>query len=131
MHAALATHRRGLEEQVHHHGLAAADLAVDVKPFDRRLTLLVAAEEPAERGRLARQAMHREALFEPGQSRCERRLRRVAREHTVSNEGRVLVADGSWHVWEGWLSECFGEVAIDSPKIIPEPEALAAFPSSL
>ena len=31
MRAALAHHRAGLEEQVHQHGLAAADLAVDVE----------------------------------------------------------------------------------------------------
>ena len=39
MHAALALHRAGREEQVHQHGLAAADLAVDVKPFQRRAGL--------------------------------------------------------------------------------------------
>ena len=33
--AALADHRVRLEEQIHHHGLAAADVAVDVKAFHR------------------------------------------------------------------------------------------------
>ena len=49
MHAPLAPDRRGLEEQVHQHGLAAADLAVDVESLDRLLLALAGAEQPAER----------------------------------------------------------------------------------
>ena len=48
MGAALANHRTRFEEQVHHHGLAAADVAVDVEALDR-LVLLAAAEQPAQR----------------------------------------------------------------------------------
>ncbi len=37
MRAALAHDRARLEEQIHQHGLAASDIAVDVKALDRRL----------------------------------------------------------------------------------------------
>ena len=53
MRAALVTDRARLEEQIHQHGLAAADLAVDVKPLDL-VRLLAVAEQPAEQSALAR-----------------------------------------------------------------------------
>ncbi len=49
MNAPLALDRRGLEEEVHQHGLAAADLAVNVESLDRLLLALAGAEQPAER----------------------------------------------------------------------------------
>ena len=51
--AALAHDRRLLEEQVHQHGLAAADLAVDVETF-RRLNGLGLSQKPAEGARFFR-----------------------------------------------------------------------------
>ena len=49
MRATLALHGARLEEQIHQHGLAAPDLAVDVEAFDARLLFGAAAEQPAER----------------------------------------------------------------------------------
>ena len=46
MGAALVLDRALLKEQIHQHGLAAADLAMNVKPARRRLALV--AEQPAE-----------------------------------------------------------------------------------
>ena len=55
----------GLEEQIHQHGLAAADLAVDVEALERLAAFVALAEQPAERGRFARQPMLGEPLLEP------------------------------------------------------------------
>ena len=49
MRPPLALHRRGLEEQVHQHGLAAADIALDVQALDRLPAL--AARRTASRAR--------------------------------------------------------------------------------
>ncbi len=55
MDAALGAHGRGLEEEVHQHGLAAPDAAVDVDPGEPlvRLRRLAPEAEPAERHLLA------------------------------------------------------------------------------
>ena len=49
MGAALALDRRGLEEKIHQHGLAAPDLAVNVEALDGRQVALAAGEQPAQR----------------------------------------------------------------------------------
>ena len=76
MRAALAQHRTCLEEQIHQHRLAAADVAVDVESLERRL--LAIAEQPAQRRGFARQAMLRDPHFEPRQMRDDGKLRVVA-----------------------------------------------------
>src|SRR5260370_18155302 len=55
MNAALAHDRRGLEEQIHQHGLAATDLAVDVEALDHIWFALTRSEQPAERARFTRE----------------------------------------------------------------------------
>ena len=97
MDAALALHRAGLEEQVHQHGLAAPDLAVDVKPFQRRAGLLAAAEQPAERGRFARQPMAVDAPFERGQLLREHGLAGIGLDFSGGDKGRVARAEGFGH----------------------------------
>ena len=76
MRAALAHHRACFEEQIHQHGLAAADVAVDVEALERRL--LAVAEQPAERRRFARQAMFGDPRFEPRQLLDDGELRLIA-----------------------------------------------------
>ena len=49
MHTAFAHHCAGLEEEVHEHRLATADLSVNVKPLERHTRLLALSEEPAKR----------------------------------------------------------------------------------
>ena len=49
MGAAFPLHRARLEKQVHQHGLAASDIAVDVEALDRLGFFLVIGEHPAER----------------------------------------------------------------------------------
>ena len=63
MCTSLADHRTCFEEQVHQHGLAAADVAVDVEALDR-LVLRPAAEQPADRPRPARRAVRGDAALQ-------------------------------------------------------------------
>src|SRR5205085_2246073 len=76
--AALARHRTRGKEQIHQHGLAAPDLAMNVEALDRAFLLRVFPEQPAEMGGLAREAMLRETLLQPGQTRCDGLLRGIA-----------------------------------------------------
>src|SRR4051812_48680120 len=92
MRAALALNRARFEEQVHQHGLAAADLAVKVEALERLLRLLP-AEQPAERGRFARQAMRGEPRLELRQGGDGDLLRGVAFDLSGGDKGRVALAD--------------------------------------
>ena len=49
MRAAFALDRARLEEQIHQHGLAAPDLAVNVEPLQRRAGLFALGEQPSQR----------------------------------------------------------------------------------
>ena len=90
VHAPLALDRRGLEEQVHQHGLAAADVAVDVEPLDRLLLVFARAEQPAERRRFPRQPVLAQALFQLGQEIDGACLRRIVLDLSGGDQGRVL-----------------------------------------
>jgi hypothetical protein len=61
----LAVDRRQVVKQVHQHGLAAPDRAVDVQSLDRRLRLAPAREQPAERTRFGCEALGRQVLDQP------------------------------------------------------------------
>ena len=95
MRAALARHRTRFEEQIHQHGLAAADVAVDVEALERRL--LAVAEQPAERRGFARQAMLRDPHLEPCQRLDDGELRVVAADAARGDAGGVLRCDGARH----------------------------------
>ena len=62
MRAALVLDRTVLEKQVHQHGLAAADFAVNVEPARRRIVLV--GEQPAEQALLAQRLVARKPLLE-------------------------------------------------------------------
>ena len=96
--AAPALHRAHVVEQVHQHGLAAADLAVDVESLDRVLAF-VAAEQPAELRGLARETVAREPLLEPRQPRGDGKLRRIALDLPRVDQGVVAFNDGGGHRW--------------------------------
>jgi hypothetical protein len=49
MNASFAHDRTGLKEQIHQHGLAAADFAVNVQTFERRPGVLALPEQPTKR----------------------------------------------------------------------------------
>ena len=96
MRAPLARDRARLEEQIHQHGLAAADLAVKIEALDRLFRLLP-PEQPAERGGFAREPMGREPRLELRQHRERGFLRGIALDLTGGDKGRVVLADGTRH----------------------------------
>ena len=83
----------GLEEQVHQHGLAAADLAVDVETLDR-LRFLALAEQPAERRRFARQPVLRQRIFQPLEMADQRVLRGSASISPAATSASIAFARG-------------------------------------
>jgi hypothetical protein len=97
MDAALSPHRAGFEKQVHQHGLAAADLAVDVKPLQRQASLLAFGEQPAERGRFSRQPALVETPRQRRQLRCQHRLARIGLNFSGGDKRRVTRAEGVGH----------------------------------
>src|SRR2546425_12861534 len=103
MHAVLAHDRRGREEQIHQHGLAAADLAENVEALDRILSALARAEDPAERRRFAGEAVLDDAPLELRELVDDRLLGGVVLDLAGGDEGRVLRGDGSWHERAGAL----------------------------
>ena len=88
----LRSDRERLEEQVHQHGLAAADRAPDVEPARRRGVAL--AEQPAQRARLAGEPVAAQALGEGFELAQKRDLRRVALDAHRCDESVVPGRDG-------------------------------------
>ena len=86
--AALPPQLARRKEQVHQHGLATSDVAVDVEPLDG-LRGAASRKKPAEMRRFARQPVLREPLLEPRQSRGDRFLRRVALELALGDESAI------------------------------------------
>ena len=75
MGAALVLDRALLEEQIHQHGLAAADVAMDVEPARRRLVLV--GEQPAEQALFAQRLVARQPFFQPAKRVGGEGLRRI------------------------------------------------------
>src|SRR5690606_7861791 len=67
-----------LEEHVHQHGLAAADVAVDVEASNRFAWFLSLAEKPPKRARLARHPLFLDAVDQRVQFPDDLLLRRIA-----------------------------------------------------
>ena len=89
-----------LKEQVHQHGLAAADLAVDVEPARRRLVLV--GKQPAEQTLLAPRLVARQPLF-----KRRKGLRGLAPARDRPRSRRRQRAPGSgrgrkWARWTAW-----------------------------
>ena len=80
-----------LEEQVHQHGLAAADLAMDVEAARRRLVLV--GEQAAEQALLAQRLVAREPLLERGKGLGGARLRGVGLDRAGGDEGLIMGAE--------------------------------------
>jgi len=91
MRPALVLDRARLKEQVHQHGLAAADLTIDVKAVRRRGILV--AEQPAEQALLAVRLVTVQALFEARIGLDKLGLRRVRLDGAGRDESLVLRAE--------------------------------------
>jgi len=90
MRAALVGDRARLKKQVHQHGLAAADLAVNVKSA-RRLVLV--GKQPAEQTLLAHRLVPRKPLLQRAQCLDRARLRGIGLDRAGGDEGLIVVAE--------------------------------------
>jgi hypothetical protein len=93
---ALSLHVARGEEQIHQHGLAAPDIAMDVEAFDGAFRL-VPGEQPTEMRRLALQPILREALLQPRQSCGDRFLRRIPLDLAFADECGVAFGNCRGH----------------------------------
>ena len=98
MDAALAQHRRGLEEQVHEHGLAAPDIAIKVEAFVQVVALLTpGGKQPAERVGLAAQAMLAQPFIQRAEECQQLLLRRITLDLAGGNQHLVAGSDIGGH----------------------------------
>ena len=91
MRAPLALHVARVKEQVHQHGLAAADVAIDVQALDRPARF-AAREQPAERGRFARQPVCGEPVLKRTQLLRQGRLRAIGLDLAGGDERGVAIS---------------------------------------
>jgi len=97
MRAAFALDRTGFEEEIHQHGLAASDIAVDVEALERRQSAFPAREQPAERRGFARQPKLHDALFKPRHHLDDGELCVVTLDPALGDAGGVLRGNGARH----------------------------------
>src|SRR5207249_295885 len=95
--AAPALDRERGVEQIHQHGLAATDFAVEVEAFDRSAVARTVAEQPAERGRFLRQPMLREPRLERGKLGDDAFLARIVLDLARCYERAITLADDADH----------------------------------
>src|SRR5258707_8429435 len=89
--AALVLDRTLLEKQVHQHGLAAPDLAMNVEAAWRRLVLV--GKQPAKQALLAHRRVAREPLLEVREHLGGRRLRGVGLDRAGGDEALIMGAE--------------------------------------
>src|SRR5258705_5746228 len=93
--AALVLDRTVLEKQVHQHGLAAPDFAVNVEAARRRLVLV--GKQPAKQALLAQWRVAREPLLEVRERPGGLRLRGVGLDRAGGDEALIMRAErGGW-----------------------------------
>src|SRR5260370_39259973 len=115
MRASLAPDCGRREKQVHQHGLAAADFAVEVKALDGTVVRRTAAQQPAERGGFVRQPMPREPRFERREPGDQSFLAGVALDLACCQERAIPLANRADHA--GINSEGVGGGATPSPPL--------------
>ncbi len=82
----LALHRRGLEEQIHQHGLAAADAAEQVQPLRRRVAPPGQPEPRPPAGDAGRRAIVGHRVVQALQLLHRQPLRRVGMQRAVADQ---------------------------------------------
>src|SRR3974390_754772 len=91
MGAALVLDRALLEKQIHQHGLAAPDVAVNVEAARRRFVLV--GKQPAEQALLAKRLVTGKPLFEIGKGLCDFFLRGVWLYRSRRDESLIMRAE--------------------------------------
>src|SRR5262245_54858271 len=107
MNAPFADDRAALEEQIHQHGLAAADLAVAVKAFDGRSGLFALTDQLTRACRFARQPVLLEPPLERSQAVGQYRLTRIRLDLSRDDQSRIAGAESFGHA-SGWLGKDSG-----------------------
>jgi hypothetical protein len=116
--AALVLDRTVLKEQVHQHGLAAADLAVNIEAARRRAVLV--REQPAEQALLAHRRVAGKPLLEIGECLDGLRLSGVGLDGTGRYEGLILGAEHAWRGREHGLLYGTSATKIASRELVRE-----------
>src|SRR4030081_2449431 len=86
--AALVGDRALLKEQIHQHGLAASDFAMNIEPARWRLVFVL--EQPAQQALLAHWLVARKARLEAGERLGGARLRRIGLDRAGGDEGLIM-----------------------------------------
>src|SRR4029079_7247823 len=102
--AAFANDRTRFEKQVHHHRLAAADIAEHVETFGGVFVVPVAEPTPARR------AVRDDALLQPAESRQQALLSPIALKFPCSDQAFVEFESG--HRWA-----CVNAGLVEPPRI--------------
>jgi hypothetical protein len=88
MRAAFVLDRALLEKHVHQHGLAAADLTMNIETARRRLVLV--RKQPAEQALLADRLVARKPLLQGGEGLRGMRLRGIGLNRAGRDEGLIM-----------------------------------------
>src|SRR5882724_10005540 len=91
MGAALVLDMALLKEQIHQHGFAAADVAMNIKPARRRLVLV--SEKPAEQALLAQRPVAREPVLERAEGLRGERLRGFGLDRAGGDQNLIMGAE--------------------------------------
>src|SRR6266851_4031560 len=95
MRAALVLDLAVLEKQIHQHGLAAPDIAMNIKPARRRTVLV--GKQPAQQALLAQGLVAREPPLEVREGVSGLRLRGVGLDRAGCDESVIMGAErGGW-----------------------------------
>src|SRR5262249_14779557 len=107
--APLALDRARSEKQVHQHGLAAADIAVEAEAAERLVRACARTNQPAQRRRLARQPMLAQPRLEPRQQIEHVLLGSVALDLAGGKQAFVLRSYVSGHP-DGRETKCWANI---------------------
>src|SRR5260221_1269839 len=95
MRAALVLDLAVLKKQVHQHGLAAPDIAMNIESARRRAVLV--GKQPAQQALLAQGLVAREPPLKVREGVSGLRLRGVGLDHAGGDEGLIMGAErGGW-----------------------------------
>ena len=86
-------HRTVVEKQVHQHGLAASDLAINVEPA--RSSRILVGEQALQQPATSR-PVSRKAGFQPGIGFDSLSLRRIGLDRACGNERLIVPTERGW-----------------------------------
>src|ERR1700744_1420743 len=94
MGASLVLNPAVLEKQVHQHGLAAADLTIDIEAVGWATILAFVGKQPAEQALLARRLISGKPFLERREGLRGLGLRGIRLDRSGSDQGLILLVEG-------------------------------------